>query len=88
MTRERDYAKLHAAAYHFARFSRKAGEIADSVGIATRQSVNMRTIPNGTVPLMCLVTPVKENLREDRAETQHARKARLMTAHARYTSNS
>ena len=43
MTRERDYMKLHAAAYHFARFSRKAGEIADSVGIAdktVRQYVN------------------------------------------------
>jgi uncharacterized protein YjcR len=36
MTRERDYAKLHAAAYHFARFSRKAGEIADSVGVADK----------------------------------------------------
>ena len=36
MPRERDYALLHAAASHFARFSRKAAEIAESVGVADR----------------------------------------------------
>lgn len=36
MPRERDYALLHAAAYHFARFSRKAAEIAVSVGVSDR----------------------------------------------------
>ena len=36
MPRERDYTKLHAAVYHFARFSRKAAEIAESVGVADR----------------------------------------------------
>ena len=36
MARERDYARLHAAAYHFARFSRKAAEIAKSVGVADK----------------------------------------------------
>lgn len=36
MPRERDYTKLHAAAYHFAKFSRKAAEIAESVGVADR----------------------------------------------------
>ena len=36
MPRERDYALLHAAAYHFAKFSRKAVEIAESVDVADR----------------------------------------------------
>jgi len=36
MPRERDYALLHAAAYHFARISRKAAEIAAAVGVSDR----------------------------------------------------
>ena len=36
MPRERNYTKLHAAAYHFAKFSRKAADIAESVGVADR----------------------------------------------------
>ena len=36
MPRERDYALLHAAASHFANLSRKAAEIAESVGVADR----------------------------------------------------
>ena len=36
MLRERDYAQLHAAAYHFARFSRKSAEIAQSIGVTDK----------------------------------------------------
>ena len=57
MPRERDYALLHAAAYHFANFSRKAAEIAESVGVADRTIRQFARDPNGTAPSMFSDTP-------------------------------
>lgn len=87
MPRTREYILLYAAAYHFARFSRKSAEIAESVVVSdnTVRRFSKDLEWNRALDILSY-TGIREFEREARRDTTRER-GKYTTQHARYTHN-